>query len=218
MAQPGGWIYNSLPYMEQQAVHDLQVGKTGSSRLDAATQMIQTPLWVMSCPTRRPAILYPIVVMPEQPNSHQQFCFTNAVSMVARSDYAGNGGDVFSCADSFGSIFMYYGPKSIAEAESAAGVDSFGTIAANSTGIFYPGSEIGMDQLPDGASNTYLFGEKYLSSDNYANGQDNGDNEAMYIGDNSDIIRWTSTGWSAPSRPAGRLYMGHFWECPRQRV
>ena len=60
--QPGGWIYNLLPYLEQQPLHDLQAGKGVGSpeRLAAATQMIQTPLSVMNCPTRRPAVPYPV--------------------------------------------------------------------------------------------------------------------------------------------------------------
>ena len=60
--QPGGWIYNVLPYIDQQPLHDLQSGKGVGSleRLAAATQMIQTPLPVMNCPTRRPAVLYPV--------------------------------------------------------------------------------------------------------------------------------------------------------------
>ena len=54
--QPGGWIYNSLPYIEQQALHDLPLGKAYGSpeRKAAATQMLQTPISGIVCPSRRP--------------------------------------------------------------------------------------------------------------------------------------------------------------------
>jgi len=38
-----------------------------------------------------------------------------------------------------------------------------------------------------------MVGEKYLNKDQYLLGQDGGDNESMYIGDNADITRWTGT-------------------------
>ena len=44
--------------------------------------------------------------------------------------------------------------------------------------------------MQDGASNTFLAGEKYLNPDWYATGLDIGDNETMYLGHNEDIDRW----------------------------
>ena len=40
--QPGGQFYNMLPYLEQEALHDLQAEKTGAARTQAATH--QKPL------------------------------------------------------------------------------------------------------------------------------------------------------------------------------
>ena len=152
--QPGGWMYNLLPYMEQQALHDLQVGKTGQTRKDAATQMIQTPLGILHCPLRRPAALYPN-------GSYRSYYYTNAADNVAKSDYAANGGDVYCTSNACGTYSSPY-----TEGTEAA----FGKIAANATGVMYPASRTTMAQITDGASNTYLFGEKYLSPDQYYQG------------------------------------------------
>ena len=43
--QPGGWIYNILPFLEQTAIHQLPVD--GQPQL--TTQMVQTPLSMMTC-------------------------------------------------------------------------------------------------------------------------------------------------------------------------
>ena len=49
---------------------------------------------------------------------------------------------------------------------------AFSEIAAIATGVMYPASKTTMAQITDGASNTYLFGEKYLSPDQYYQGAD----------------------------------------------
>ena len=89
--QPGGWIYNILPYIEQQAIHDLPLGKSGSALLDATTQIIQTPLAILMCPTRREPKVYPL----GPPYPTQTFHNTNTVDKTIRNDYAANGGDTY---------------------------------------------------------------------------------------------------------------------------
>jgi len=185
--QPGGWIYNLLPYMEQQALHDLQLGKstsTSPTRTAAAAQMIGTPLNALSCPTRRPAVVHYSWQSTSPPK------FTDAVTNVAKSDYAANGGDCFTDPSTGNSIWSCDGPTSLDQAESAAGISAFGNVAATATGVVYAGSHVTMAQLLDGSSNTLMVGEKYLSPDYYTTGEDGGDNENMYMGENEDICRW----------------------------
>ena len=94
--QPGGWIYNVLPYIEQQPLHDLGagLGLATAAELAAATQCAVTPLAVLYCPTRRPAVVYPW-------SAQSWFTFrpgnmNRPVSGVARNDYAICGGDVYT--------------------------------------------------------------------------------------------------------------------------
>ena len=62
MEQPGGWFYSILPQLEQLALY--QLGSDGNADLWTPTQLagvaqrIQTPLAVMNCPSRRPALVY----------------------------------------------------------------------------------------------------------------------------------------------------------------
>ena len=69
---------------------------------------------------------------------------------------------------------------------------TFGQITALATPVAFPAAFGLADVTKNGTSNTYLLGEKYLDPDNYANGQDMGDNENALMGDNEDICRWSS--------------------------
>jgi prepilin-type N-terminal cleavage/methylation domain-containing protein/prepilin-type processing-associated H-X9-DG protein len=209
--QPGGWIYNILPYIEQQQLYDMGGGlagpadQPGSPKCNAQLQRITIPLGILYCPTRRPAIAYPYY--------YQQYGIINAGTppLMARNDYAGNGGDVVAEAgETFPAAWQHAppnadcGPLNIAVVEDSQGNMTpaartvFQTAAQMTTGIFYVGSMLTMAQITDGTSNTYLIGEKYLIPDFYFNGLDGGDNEMALCGQQHDIIRWTGTSYGPP--------------------
>ena len=106
--QPGSWVYSILPYMDQVPLWQLSASDSnGQFNKANVITMCTTPLTVMSCSTRRPAVVYPIGQAP----------ITNpgvggSLPRVVKGDYAGNsGGSVF--ADSF--IVCDPGPGSIQE-------------------------------------------------------------------------------------------------------
>ena len=88
--QPGGWIYNTLPYLEQGILHNMGTGMSGNDKLDAAAKMMAVPLTEFICPTRRIA-----EILPYHLGLYPQTFNASSVSSVARTDYAVNRG-VFS--------------------------------------------------------------------------------------------------------------------------
>jgi prepilin-type N-terminal cleavage/methylation domain-containing protein/prepilin-type processing-associated H-X9-DG protein len=213
--QPGGWVFNLLPYVDQENLYNLQANKSGAARLTAATQMVQTPLPIFNCPTRRRAKQYPIGT--GDPSRQHQPRFTNNINTGARCDYAGNGGDVYTDASNSGAM-AGYGPDDYAPGVTDAAKAGFNKLATISNGIFFPGSYVKHAQVKDGLSNTILVGEKYLYPDRYETGADPGDNETMYMGDNGDIVRWTGPNFPASQdrfgydtwKPFGSAHSGNF--------
>jgi len=198
--QPGAWVYNVLPFIEQQNLHDLQSGLTGAARATAAAQMLSTPLAIINCPTRRPLALYPISASSTPAATASSYPSGTAFhptgsgtigtvpSTVAKSDYAANGGNYYT-DPSYTGVFGGGGPGDYASGSSPAGLQGWAHLGTYATGVIYAASQIPLAQVTDGASNTYLMGEKYLDPDNYYTGLDPGDNEDAYTGDNEDLQR-----------------------------
>ncbi len=178
--QPGGWVYNILPFMEQAVLHNLGAGKAeAEKRLDART-LARTPLELMNCPSRRGTQRYPMV-------KAGNFVAFNAADnepadrVVARGDYAINAGS--QLLDEY-----WPGPPTLAAGD-APGFPWHDPRALD--GISFERSEIQAAHVRDGLSNTILLGEEYLNPDHYDTGLEPCDNENVYSGFDNDNSRST---------------------------
>jgi len=180
--QPGGWVYNSLPYMEQNDLHQLGIGMRYPEEKQAHAQRITSFVDGLLCPSRRSTKFYPVVGPP----ANGQIINAGPYDVTSRIDYAINAGDVDDVE---------------CEAEFIDRGESFtdpvrGYRRCSDTGKFdgisFQQSMVRAGQVTAGLSKTYLLGEKYLAIDQYETGTDAGDNESPYTGVNVDHTRGTS--------------------------
>jgi prepilin-type N-terminal cleavage/methylation domain-containing protein/prepilin-type processing-associated H-X9-DG protein len=175
VGQPGGWIFNILPWTEMKSLHDMAKGvPDGAARAQVLGSMAQTPLAFMNCPTRRASIAYPGNATP------YVVANADAVATNARSDYAGNGGD------SPGG-FTFTGPWTVPP---PAGFPWPSETDPINNGVVCVHLVLRIREISDGTSHTYYAGEKYLNPDYYLNGLDYADDGCMYAGFDWDMVRW----------------------------
>ena len=174
--QVGGWIYNTLPYIEQQAFHDQGMGQSSAQKRVIWTKAVTVPIAALFCPSRRPAVAGGLGIYATGTVYWQNI---DRPTALTHNDYAANtGGGTWD--------------------------DQFATPPKPFTGVVYHNGIVKMADIKDGTTNTYLFGEKYLNPDAYANGMDGGDDNCAYCGFDPDIQRWSNHILSAAPGHAGR--------------
>ena len=101
---------------------------------------------------------------------------------IGRTDYAGNAGDVF--------LFPPFGPSSYSDGDSWSPAQW--AAYYSTTGVFGIHYAVKPVQITDGASRTYLVGERYLNADHYADGTACDNDQGWDMGYDFDINRWTT--------------------------
>ncbi len=171
--QPGGWIYNVLPYLDLQAVRDIGLGLPEDEKKTALAELAKTQISNLTCPVRRRPGPYP----------HSRGSTINAdpCALEARTDYAMNAGDY--------STGIVVGPSTY-DNPNFEWPDT-----TTCTGLGHTMSLFTTQDVLDGLGFTFLIGEKYLNTENYQNGVSGGDDFSAYQGFDHDIYRYTGALW-----------------------
>ena len=199
--QPGSWLYNILPYMDLQSLHDLGIdeGLFRDSPFSPANlrpgfkQRIETPVAAFICPSRRRAIAYPIHVGAPGDTTVNYITFDN-VSLLpkraGRADYAASIGDAELLITDAGPTFAVAALMTEVEWMSSWR-GSPGTLC---TGVISRRSMVRLRDITDGASKTYLCGERTIDPDRYIDGLSVGDDQSWDASFCYDVTRWSGTG------------------------
>jgi len=196
--QPGGWIYNILPFIEQDSLRQLGMGAEESAKRQAAREVLGIPIALLHCPTRRRAVAYP--VSPGRCNPRN--CETP--TQCGRSDYAACAGSGIPHGNS-----IHAGPSSLAEGDDPSYVSptppsppTWPTVYKTADGVCFLRSEIRIAHIRDGTSQTYMIGEKYIDPDHWFTGTSAADDQGWSIGYDIDTVRFTASYFPPqPDRP-----------------
>jgi prepilin-type processing-associated H-X9-DG protein len=228
--QPGGWIYTTGPYLEEQAVFNLGAGLPWNEKKVELAKQMAAAVPVFNCPSRRPARPMPGFAPDGTTtceNGKQPFNASTPPE-VAKTDYAINGGIGVGWDDGAGGSAG--GPIESCLHQGGFGGSSAPGLYPNCEGWHITDAPTYWNrfngvsgwrtaaragQIVDGASHTVLVGEKIMQPYFYqhscpATGSEpskgnGGDNSSMYQGWDIDSSR---TGGLAQDHDAEKITEG----------
>jgi prepilin-type processing-associated H-X9-DG protein len=175
--QPAGWMFNILPFIEEEALHNLGRGlPDGAARQTAIKQALETVVPMYFCPTRRTA-------------TKVRFTHgTNFVNVGAKPEWIARN-DYVACAGDQAVLRECFGPGNYAGASTyTCWVENFNN-RMNGMNVLRGSGLVGLKRVTDGVSKTILFGEKYLRPERYDT-IDNDNDQGWNMGHDRDINRW----------------------------
>ncbi len=192
ITQPGGWQYSILPFIDLVDLHDLDKGlsQPGQAASDSSTQryqkgtiIAQTVVPLFLCPSRSK-------VKVSQDSYPHDFFNINPWPTIARSDYAANAGSSFTTVGCGGKFPTSY-PASAAAYDWSVSYGAINSTTEPSTGVIFRASQLSLALVKDGASFTYMIGERYLCPDAYNVGPYEDNDQGWDEGYDYDVIRGT---------------------------
>ena len=200
--QPGGWLYSILPYLDQERLHNYNHLANNSAAYNeensqqSVKDLVESPLKVCNCPTRRPSQAYPVRTSSTILFGGDTGSKTVTVgAMVAKCDYAANGGNrtdgCYYNLDTTGSGY----PQSYIEGSNSTWKKNFKNVEWKSSGLCYAGSEVPLDYVRDGVTSTIMISEKFLDKDNYQGGCEYGEDVCMFSGISCSNVRIVGAGY-----------------------
>ncbi|TWT85638.1 Type II secretion system protein G precursor [Posidoniimonas polymericola] len=185
--QPGGWPFALLDYLEEPGVASVGKGMPESEKQAALLRQKTQPIAMFYCPSRHAVGLG---YGPESSHNSDQ----PADSLVAKSDYAANGGNQLPGQ---GGANVTSGPAKscLVDYPACPGLASRAE-AFKSNGPVVARYGVALRRITDGTSKTLLFGERWLHTTlhDLNHGVFVGyDNNSMYQGYDWDTVRWASS-------------------------
>jgi prepilin-type N-terminal cleavage/methylation domain-containing protein/prepilin-type processing-associated H-X9-DG protein len=208
--QPGGWIFQAAPYLEEVDVRYVGGGLPPADKAKALKLQMSAVIPVFICPTRRA----PIALTARTPDGkyteldtagNEKPPYNSEIpDTLAKTDYAINGGTGQSPSTQAGGFPPLGGPPLATDCAgrypNCAGIaGDFAAIQSSWNGISTKMTGARMGQITDGTSKTALVGEKALPPKFYETGygegnhyasNNGGDNSSMYQGYDIDNTRW----------------------------
>ncbi len=211
--QPGGWIFQATPYLEETAVREVGKGLPPAQKAEALKKQMSAVIPAFNCPSRRPAVALPAYApdgkyVERDTGGSVLFPFNaSPPDTIAKTDYGINGGSGRAPGTSPPMPPPNAAPPQATDCN--GGWPNCVGMAAdllevkkhfNGISTRYTGAKVA--QITDGTSKTTLVGEKSMKplfydlgygdpndSPPYSKGN-GGDNNSMYQGYDIDTIRW----------------------------